>query len=96
MLKHKAYKFRIYPTTEQEILIAKTIGKGLSYSSCSKEISVLKQELDWLKEVDSTSVQNSVKHLAEAYDRFFNRRDDGGSLARFRSLDRMTQESSTS
>ncbi|MCT4781085.1 helix-turn-helix domain-containing protein, partial [Exiguobacterium antarcticum] len=26
MLKHKAYKFRIYPTKEQEILIAKTIG----------------------------------------------------------------------
>ncbi len=94
MLKHKAYKFRIYPTTEQEILIAKTIGcsrfvfnhflskweetykttgKGLSYGSCSKEIPVLKQELDWLKEVDSTSVQNSVKHLAEAYDRFFKR-----------------------
>ena len=26
MLKHKAYKFRISPTKEQEILIAKTIG----------------------------------------------------------------------
>ena len=26
MLKHMAYKFRIYPTKEQEILIAKTIG----------------------------------------------------------------------
>ncbi|WP_214894406.1 helix-turn-helix domain-containing protein, partial [Exiguobacterium sp. H66] len=26
MLTHKAYKFRIYPTKEQEILIAKTIG----------------------------------------------------------------------
>lgn len=26
MLHHKAYKFRIYPTQEQEILIAKTIG----------------------------------------------------------------------
>lgn len=92
MLKHKAYQFRIYPTTAQEILIAKTIGcsrfvfnhflakweeayttrgKGLSYGSCSKEIPLLKQQFDWLKEVDSTSVQNSVKHLAEAYDRFF-------------------------
>ncbi|MDQ0157529.1 helix-turn-helix domain-containing protein, partial [Robertmurraya andreesenii] len=26
MLVNKAYKFRIYPTKEQEILIAKTIG----------------------------------------------------------------------
>ncbi|WP_028829886.1 helix-turn-helix domain-containing protein, partial [Proteocatella sphenisci] len=26
MLKHKAYKFRIYPTQEQVVLINKTIG----------------------------------------------------------------------
>ncbi|WP_212980558.1 helix-turn-helix domain-containing protein, partial [Paenibacillus azoreducens] len=26
MLRHKAYKFRIYPNQEQQILIAKTIG----------------------------------------------------------------------
>jgi len=26
MLKHKAYKYRIYPTPEKEILISKTIG----------------------------------------------------------------------
>ncbi|OAN16263.1 IS200/IS605 family element RNA-guided endonuclease TnpB [Exiguobacterium undae] len=96
MLKHKSYKFRIYPTKEQEILIAKTIGcsrfifnhflakwdemykttgKGLSYGSCSKEIPLLKQEFDWLKEVDSTSVQISVKHLADAFDRFFKKQN---------------------
>ncbi len=117
MLTHMAYKFRIYPTKEQEILIAKTIGcsrfvfnhflakwdktykatgKGLSYGSCSKELPVLKQAFDWLKEVDSTSVQTSVKHLADAFDRFFNRRDDGVSLFRFRPLGRITQESSIS
>ncbi|XCA83478.1 IS200/IS605 family element RNA-guided endonuclease TnpB [Exiguobacterium mexicanum] len=97
MLKHKAYKFRIYPTREQEVLIAKTIGcsrfvfnhflakweetyeatgRGLSYGSCSKKIPVLKQEFDWLREVDSTSVQSSVKHLAEAYDRFFKKQNE--------------------
>ena len=97
VLKHKAYKFRIYPTKEQEILIAKTIGcsrfvfnhflakwdetykttgKGLSYGSCSKEIPILKQEFDWLKEVDSTSVQTSVKHLADAFDRFFKKQNE--------------------
>ena len=26
MMTHKAYKFRIYPNQEQQILIAKTIG----------------------------------------------------------------------
>ncbi|OIN66791.1 transposase [Exiguobacterium sp. KRL4] len=97
MLKHKAYKFRIYPTKEQEILIAKTIGcsrfvfnhflakwdktykatgKGLSYDSCSKEIPMLKQEFDWLKEVDSHSLQSSVKHLTDAYDRFFKKQNE--------------------
>ncbi|MGX9805770.1 IS200/IS605 family element RNA-guided endonuclease TnpB [Exiguobacterium acetylicum] len=97
MKKHKAYKFRIYPTKEQEILIAKTIGcsrfvfnhflakwdgtykatgKGLSYGSCSKEIPILKQEFDWLKEVDSTSLQTSFRHLANAYDRFFKRQNE--------------------
>nr|WP_251139448.1 IS200/IS605 family element RNA-guided endonuclease TnpB [Exiguobacterium sp. s145] len=97
VLKHKSYKFRIYPTKEQEILIVKTIGcsrfvfnhflakweelykttgKGLSYGSCSKELPLLKQEFDWLKEVDSTSVQISVKHLADAFDRFFNKQNE--------------------
>ncbi|MGX8176376.1 IS200/IS605 family element RNA-guided endonuclease TnpB [Exiguobacterium artemiae] len=97
MLKHKAYKFRIYPTKEQEILIAKTMGcsrfvfnyflakwdetykatgKGLSYGSCSKEIPMLKQEFDWLKEVDSHSLQSSVKHLTDAYDRFFKKQNE--------------------
>ncbi|WP_214729334.1 IS200/IS605 family element RNA-guided endonuclease TnpB [Exiguobacterium sp. s168] len=97
MLKHKTYKFSIYPTKEQEILIAKTFGcsrfvfnyflakwdetykvtgKGLSYGSCSKEIPMLKQEFDWLKEVDSHSLQSSVKHLTDAYDRFFKKQNE--------------------
>ncbi len=95
MVKHKGYKFRIYPTKEQEILIAKTIGcsrfvfnhflskwdaaheatgKGLSYDACSKELPMLKQEFGWLTEVDSTAVQNSVKHLADAYKKFFKKK----------------------
>lgn len=74
MLVNKAYKFRIYPTKKQEILIAKTIGcsryvfnrflakwndtyqatgKGLTYNTCSAELTQLKKELAWLKEVDS-------------------------------------------
>ena len=113
MLKHKAYKFRIYPTKEQEILIAKTfgcsrfvfnhflakwdetykaIGKGLSYGSCSKEIPMLKQEFDWLKEVDSHSLQSSVKHLIDAYDRFFKKQN---GRPRFKSKRNLVQSYKT-
>lgn len=96
MLVNKAYKFRIYPTKEQEILIAKTIGcsrfvfnrfleqwndtykktgKGLTYNSCSAELTKLKKELVWLKEVDSIALQSSLKNLADSYTRFFKKQN---------------------
>ena len=49
----------------------KQTGKGLSYNSCSAELPGLKHEFEWLKEVDSIAVQTSVKHLGEAFSRFF-------------------------
>jgi len=96
MLVNKAYKFRIYPNKEQEILIAKTIGcsrfvfnhflekwndtyketgKGLTYNACSKQLTQLKKELVWLKEVDSIAVQSSLRNLADSYDRFFKKQN---------------------
>src|SRR5699024_12784022 len=96
MIIHKAYKFRIYPNKNQEVLIAKTIGcsrfvfnhllakwkdayeetgKGLTYSTCSFQISQLKKELEWLKEVDSIALQSSLKNLADEYSRFFKKQD---------------------
>ncbi len=96
MLVNKAYKFRIYPTKEQEILIAKTIGcsrfifnhflgqwndtyretgKGLTYNACSAGLTQLKKELVWLKEVDSISLQSSLKNLADSYTRFFKKQN---------------------
>ncbi|MBB2482990.1 IS200/IS605 family element transposase accessory protein TnpB [Bacillus sp. APMAM] len=97
MLVNKAYKFRIYPTKEQEVLIAKTIGcsrfvfnrflaqwnhtyketgKGLTYNSCSAELTQLKKELVWLKEVDSIALQSSLKNLADAFNRFFKKQNN--------------------
>ena len=94
MLVNKAYKFRIYPNREQEVLVAKTIGcsrfvynyflakwdnayeetgKGLTYNACSAELTQLKKELTWLKEVDSIAIQSSLKNLADAYNRFFRK-----------------------
>ncbi|WP_114744790.1 IS200/IS605 family element RNA-guided endonuclease TnpB [Falsibacillus pallidus] len=96
MLVNKAYKFRIYPTKEQEGQIARTIGccrfvfnrflaqwndtyketgKGLTYHSCSAALTQMKKELGWLKEVDSIALQSSLKHLADAYTRFFKQQN---------------------
>lgn len=94
---NKAYKFRIYPTSEQATLINKTIGcarfvynrflalwgdtyketgKGLSYGACSAELTKLKQEIDWLKEPDKFSLQNALRNLSDAYNRFFKKQND--------------------
>src|SRR5690606_3221633 len=51
-------------------------GKGLSYNTCSKQLTQLKKELSWLKEVDSTALQNSLKHLDNAFKRFFEKQNN--------------------
>ncbi|BCG60206.1 IS200/IS605 family element RNA-guided endonuclease TnpB [Paenibacillus sp. URB8-2] len=51
-------------------------GKGLTYSACSAELTGLKQELAWLSEVDSTALQSALKHLADAYKQFFEKRNN--------------------
>ena len=42
-------------------------GSGLSYGLCSKQLTSLKKEEEtrWLKEVDSTSLQSSLRSLPE-------------------------------
>ncbi|WP_028776343.1 IS200/IS605 family element RNA-guided endonuclease TnpB [Shimazuella kribbensis] len=51
-------------------------GKGLTYANCSKLLTEQKRELIWLKEVDSTSLQNTLKQLADAFSRFFQKQND--------------------
>ncbi|MGF7535118.1 IS200/IS605 family element RNA-guided endonuclease TnpB [Bacillus mexicanus] len=96
MLRHLAYKFRIYPTKEQQILIHKTFGscrflfnhflhewnqtyektgKGLSYNACAKELPKLKNTYIWLKEIDSTALQSSVRFLSDSFTRFFKKQN---------------------
>ena len=43
----------------------------LNYSGCSKELTQLKKEIDWLTEVDKFALQNSLKNLEIAYKNFF-------------------------
>jgi len=94
----KGYKYRIYPTKEQEIQINKTFGccrfiynnflakkinlynnegKTIGYSKCSSDLTLLKKEIIWLKEVDKFTLQNSLKDLDFAYQNFFRRVKNG-------------------
>ena len=47
--------------------------KSVSYNDCSKQLTTLKTEENtiWLKEVDATALQSSLKNLDKAYDNFF-------------------------
>ena len=88
----KAYKYRIYPNKEQQILIQKTFGcvrfvynyyldkrieaykkdkTSLNYYDCANDLIDLKNEFEWLKEIDSISLQSSIKDLDNAYNKFF-------------------------
>ena len=42
-----------------------------SYVQCANDMKNLKSELEWLKEVDSTALQSSLKDLDMAYQKFF-------------------------
>jgi len=50
-------------------------GKGLSYNACSSQLTQLKKELTWLKEVDSIALQSSIRNLADAFDRYFKKQN---------------------
>lgn len=88
----KAFKFRIYPTEEQELLLQKTFGcvryvynyflarrikaykenkETIGLCQCSRELTQLKKELEWLKEPDKWALGNALRDLDDAYDRFF-------------------------
>ncbi|OOO00481.1 MAG: transposase, partial [Epulopiscium sp. Nele67-Bin004] len=49
-------------------------GVSPTNNQCSKELTGLKQELEWLKEVDKFSLQNSLKDLDTAFQNFFNKK----------------------
>jgi putative transposase len=91
---NKTYKFRIYPTVEQEILLAKHFGctryvynhflnerkeqyqadkKSDNYYKQSATLTKLKKEEDteWLKEVNSQTLQFALRSLDTAFLNFF-------------------------
>ena len=82
-----AYRFRIYPTEEQKILLSKTFGccrflynqmlndKIQEYEKTKKMLkntpAMYKKEYPFLKEVDSLALANVQLHLEKAYKNFF-------------------------
>lgn len=55
----------------EKIELYKTEKKNITYVKCAKLMSELKNELEWLIEVDSTALQSSLKDLDNAYKKFF-------------------------
>ncbi len=45
--------------------------KTLNYHACSAELTLLKKELEWLKEADKFALQNALKDLEQGYQNFF-------------------------
>ena len=87
---YKAYKFRMYLTDSQKILVHKTFGCGRFVynhflNKCKengyqkaydmcKELKELVVEYPFLKEVDSCSLRNSIFNLEDSYKNFFSKR----------------------
>ena len=95
---NKAYKFRIYPNSEQRIMLSKTFGctrmiynhyldKRIKlyeeekitfvYTKCANDLTSLKKEKEFLKEVDSISLQQALRHLDTAFQNFFKNQKTG-------------------
>src|SRR5699024_6087132 len=53
------------------ITLYKEQGESLSFAGCSRELTKLKKEKEWLKEPDKYSLQNALKDLDMAYKKFF-------------------------
>ena len=56
---------------DQRIKIYEAKKETFTYVQCANDMKQLKSELEWLKEVDSTALQSSLKDLDAAYQKFF-------------------------
>ena len=90
---NKAFKFRIYPNSSQQLLISKTFGcvrfvynrmlgeKIDHYKACGESLKVTpakyKREYEFLKEVDSLALANAQLNLEVSYRNFFRNKSFG-------------------
>ena len=69
------YVYNHYLAKRQEVYDESK--KSLGYFSCCADLTQLKKEKDWLREVDATALQSSLKSLDSAYQNFFRRVKNG-------------------
>lgn len=62
---------------DERMTTYKETGKAPTRFQQDKRLTSLKQELPWLREVDSTALQASLKRLDDAYQNFFRRVKEG-------------------
>ena len=95
----KAFKYRLYPDTEQREYFAKTFGSTrfiynkmledkIEHYKATKQTlkntpAQYKTEFPWLKEVDSLALANTQMNLEKAYKNFF--RDKSVGFPKFKS-----------
>lgn len=67
----------------KKIELYKVEQKSMTYNACANDLKLLKKEKEWLKEVDSISLQQSLKDLDVAYQNFFRRIKNGDKQVGF-------------
>ena len=87
---YRAYKFRLYPTNEKKVFINKTLGckrfvynyylnylkdnNSINRFDLHKDLPKLKEENEFLKEVDSTVLCSAVDDLCKAFNDYYAKR----------------------
>lgn len=100
----KGFQYRLYPTSEQQVLLNKHFGcvrfvynwaletKNKAYVGERKSITCfdlvtqlpkLKEENEWLSEVNSQALQMAIRNLDNAYTNFFRRVKQGSKEVGF-------------
>lgn len=97
MLVKRGYKYRFYPTPEQEVLLAQHFGCarkvfndmlhlrtsayqkwGISLSNADVQAQLTSMKRDsrfqWLNDVSSVALQQSLNHLEQAFQAFFSKK----------------------
>ncbi|GKX29461.1 transposase [Vallitalea longa] len=77
ILIHKTFgctRFVFNRFLNQRIELYKNEEKSTTYVTQAKELTALKKDLTWLKEVDSVSLQSALRNLDTAFKNFFQKR----------------------
>lgn len=69
------YVYNYYLAKREEIY--KNQKRSCRYYECSADLTILKKDLSWLKDVDAHALQSSIQNLDNAYQCFFRRVKNG-------------------